>query len=396
MAKRTPDIEALVQSLSELQKDVEVERLLGDAFAEPLSTEDKLRYAGQVLAIFRDLGLVGRDEPGELHILLALGRTFERLLHLEKAYETYQEAYALAERLDDGEARANLLCRMGRVLSRWSRWDEAMGHLDRSLEAYRALGSEGGQARVLLNRGIVYHERGSYDEATRTYEEALELAKRVGEKDVVANATNNLAVLATIRGDLDGAVERYERSLEMFEEAGNTRGLARTHQNLGMVHADRQDWKAAMTSYDQGLNTAEKNQQLDVVANIHLARAELLLELEDTSLVALCCAHALDICRQTGDRLGEADAYRLLGRLFTLRKQWNTAACLFRDSLRLNEEFANPLDIAETHRDIGRMHAARGQTTDARTSYEAALAGFRKLGANKDAEVVEGLLASLG
>jgi hypothetical protein len=42
------------------------------------------------------------------------------------------------------------------------------------------------------------------------------------------------------------------------------------------------------------------------------------------------------------------------------------------------------------------MHAVRGHAAEARGSFEAALAGFRKLGARADAVEVERLIAALG
>ncbi|MBI4552056.1 MAG: hypothetical protein HY710_07320, partial [Candidatus Latescibacteria bacterium] len=75
---------------------------------------------------------------------------------------------------------------------------------------------------------------------------------------------------------------------------------------------------------------------------------------------------------------------------------WATAARLLQDSLRLNEEYTNPLGSAETHREIGKLHAAWGHTTEARASFESALSGFRKLGAQTDAAEVERLLDTIG
>ncbi|MSS72480.1 MAG: tetratricopeptide repeat protein [Candidatus Latescibacteria bacterium] len=135
---------------------------------------------------------------------------------------------------------------------------------------------------------------------------------------------------------------------------------------------------------------------LNIMAIIYLNRAELMLEWEDSSMAASFCAKALDICRKIEDHLGEADAYRLLGRAFTQRRQWTTATQLFQDSLRLNEEHKNPLDLAETHRDMGKMYVARGHKAKARASLEAALAGFQKLGAKADVAEAERLIESLG
>lgn len=181
----------------------------------------------------------------------------------------------------------------------------------------------------------------------------------------------------------------------MFQEAGNRIGLSKAYHNLGMVHADRRDWNAAMDCFERGFEIAQEKGLLDVMANIYLSRAELLLELGDTSMVAICCARALDIYKKTENRLCEGDTYRVLGRLFTQRRRWSTALSLFGDSLRLSEEFGSPLNVAETHRDMGRMHAARGLVTEARVSFDAALTGFRKLKAQADAAEVERLTQAL-
>jgi len=388
------NLDALVRDLTDFQKEMEVGDLLKTDAVQPPPMEERLRQIEQALETLKGLSLSSKDDARDLQQLLNIGHTYERLSHLEKACETYEAALGMAERLGDTGTRATLLQRMGRVLSRWNRWAEALDHLDRSREVYRALGDAQGQARVLLSRGIALHEQGDYEAAATAYREALDLAQAAGDQKIVANTINGLAVLATVRGDFDEAVSRYQTCLGMFEEAGNQVGLARAYHNLGMTHADRRDWNAAMECYEQGFEIAREHGIWDVMANIYLSRAELLLELGDSSMVALCCARALDIYRKTENRLGEADAYRLMGRLFTLRKRWSTALSLFQDSIRLNGEYGSPLNLAEAHRDLGKMHAVRGQAAEARASFEAALAGFRKLGARADAVEVERLVAA--
>ncbi|OGG56205.1 MAG: hypothetical protein A3F84_16435 [Candidatus Handelsmanbacteria bacterium RIFCSPLOWO2_12_FULL_64_10] len=396
MLEHRPNLDALVRDLTDFQKEMEVGELLKAAVDQPPPTEERLRQIEQVLETLKGFSLSGKDDSGDLRQLLNIGQTYERLSHLEKAYETYGAALGVAERLGDTGTRAMLLQRMGRVLSRWNRWAEALDHLDRSREVYRALGDGQGQARVMLSRGIALHEQGDYEGAATAYREALDLAQTAGDRRTAANTINGLAVLATVRGDFDEAVSRYQTCLTMFREDGNLIGLARAYHNLGMTHADRRDWNAAMECYEQAFGIAQEQGLLDVMANIHLSRAELLLELGDSSMVAICCARALDIFRKTENRLGEGDTYRLMGRLFTLRKRWSTALGLFQDSIRLNEEYGSSLNLAEAHRDLGKMHVARGHAAEARASFEAALAGFQKLGAKADVAEVGRLLESLG
>ena len=390
-----PDIESLVRQLTDFNTEVQVQDLLKAVLTEPMPTEERLRQIERALETFKEFGVLGRDDGQDLHLLFNLGHTYERLSHLEKAQEIYQTALPIAERIKDEGSRAALLNRMGKVLSRWNRWKEALDHLDRSFELYRDLGDEQGQGRSLVNKGIIFHEQGDYESASEAYQIALDLAQGVGDRKTIADSSNNMAVLASIRGDFDDAIARYQTCLTMYQEANDSLGLARTYHNLGMTHVKKRDWNAAMDSYERGYDIAQDKGLLDVMANIMLSRAELLLELGDTAIAAHCSARALDIYRKTEDHLGEGDSYRLLGRLFTLREQWTTALSLFQDSIRLNEEYSNPLGLAEAHRDMGRMFAVRGHSTEAREAYEVAVSGFQQLDAQADVGQVERLIEEL-
>ena len=55
------------------------------------------------------MGLFNGDDPRNLHILSTLGRTYERLNHYEKAFETYKQALALAQQHKEEDVRAELL-----------------------------------------------------------------------------------------------------------------------------------------------------------------------------------------------------------------------------------------------------------------------------------------------
>ena len=312
----------------------------------------------EVLETFRNL--FGEESHESLHLILTLGRTYERLSHLQKARETYERGLSLAESRDDSTMVAMMLCRLGHIFSRLNLWDEALTHLDRSGQAFTELNDEGGLARVAINRGVVFFELGDFDRAAELYTEARELAQRSGDLKIASNAGNNLAVLAKIRGDLNDAVAQYQACLSVSEQLSDHRVSARIYYNLG-----------------------------------YRCRAELLLELGDSSMAATCCARALEIYRQMGNRLREADAYRCLGKVFTAKRQWSIAGSLFEDSVRLNEEYQHPLGVAQAQRDEGKMHAARNRKTNARASFEEARSGFQELGLDVAVKEVEDLIGTL-
>jgi tetratricopeptide (TPR) repeat protein len=394
MTDRYKQLESLIKSLSDIQADHRVQDLLASARTIPQSAESRLRQVEQVLEAYRAFG-PDRGDAADLELLLTMGRTYDQFAHLEKAIECYRDALTLAERLEDRSCCATVLRRMGKVLLRRRQWQASLDMLNRAQAIYVELGDLNGQARVALNRGIVLHEQGDYAQAQAVYQDAIDLAEVANDVETVADAQSNLAVLATIQGDLDGAIVRYLACLTRFEVLHDRSGMARIYHNLGMTYAAQQNWKGAMSSYEQALELAQKMGMLDVVANVYLSRAELLLELGDTSMAASCCALALDIYRELSDFLGEADTFRLMGRVFAQRRQWGVAESLFEDSIRLNREYDNPLNVAETQRDLGRMLADWGQYKKARTTLELALEGFKVLGAQKEVAAVAVLLCNL-
>ena len=68
---------------------------------------------------------------------------------------------------------------------------------------------------------------------------------------------------------------------------------------------------------------------------------------------------------------------------------------MFRHGLQLNEECDNPLGLAETLRDLGKMQIDQGQKQEARETLETALGEFRKLGAQTDINQIEALLETM-
>ncbi len=390
------NIDALISGLAEFQKGVRVEEVLEEALADPQPTQERLNQIEKALETFKDLGVLGGDDSRDLHLTVTLGRAYERLSHLEKAHETYTGALSLAERSGDTECRADMLSRIGRVLARWNRWDEAADFLNRSQAAFQELEDKKGQGRVALRRGVVFSRQGDYASATEAYEEGLALAEGADDRRTVAAARSNLATLASIRGDLDEATTQLKSCVEMCEEIEDYQGLAGAHHNLGRTYAEKKDWGAAMDALEQGFEVAQKHDYLETMANIHLSMADVLLELGNSLMVPFCCARALDIYKKLGNHLGEANTYRLLAKSFVIRKEWGTAESLFRDGLKLNEEYGDPLGVAESLRDLGKMQVAQKHRQDARASLEASLAEFRKLGAETDIAEVENLISELG
>ncbi len=391
-----PDIDALIDGLQEVRKEVKLEEILQSALSQPLPTEQRFQQIESALETFKSLGLFGDGDQRDIHMLKSLGRAYEQLSHLDRAFETYNSALELTDRYADLPARAELLGWKGRILSKWSRWDEALATLEESTTLYRQLDDVKGQATVGRMIGVLYSRQSDFVRAQESYEAALALAEKADSQRDVAAANNNLAILATIRGDQAAAILRYQTSITAYSEISDERGVAGAYHNMGMAQADLKDYTAAMDSYEKGFEIANRLDHFVCMANIHLSMAEVMLEMGNSMMVPFCCSRALDIYKKTGNQSGEADTYRLLGNTFTLKRDWEMAHQLFQDSLSLNHKCGDKLGAAEVERDTGKMMIARGHRAEAIVSLESALAAFRELGAETDAKEAANLLETLG
>ena len=104
---------------------------------------------------------------------------------------------------------------------------------------------------------------------------------------------------------------------------------------------------------------------------------------------------ALGLAREGQDRAREGQALRYLGALHASRGQESLAMAHLDEALKIGSLLDDLLLVSEVLSDRGSLHRERGRFDDATTDWARAAAGFRALGAHRDAERVAELLASL-
>jgi len=187
----------------------------------------------------------------------------------------------------------------------------------------------------------------------------------------------------------------YRAAAKIYQEMDDPTSLAKAYHNIGMLHMDREQWTDTLDSFEQSLEITTEHGELGMMSITYLNKAEVYFALSDLSVSASYCGKALRIFEELEDKLGEAEAQRVLGMIFTRKEQWTAALNLFEDSLALSASCGNPLDTAETYRELGRMHVAKGDRDPARESFTQALDRFRQVGAERDVEETEKLLEEL-
>ena len=324
-----------------------VHQLMAEVGCET-ETEELPRSASRVLTLFEDIGMP-REHSRMGHIIMGIGKTYERLGNNADAYNTYERALRYAERSEDAALEAGCLRRMGRVKMRMSQWDAALEHLTKSAGIYDETGDSKGSAETLCDLASLHFNQGDLDAAETDYGRSLELAEGLEHHVLKINVKNNLGVIANVRGDIDGAISHYQGCVPLAAQAGDKVLLAQAYHNLGMAYADRKDWNAAADAYDKALQLAKEESIASILGTVYLNKSQMYLALSDPDMAAVCCGKALTIFKKAEDPLGEAEVYRTLADVFIRRKDEITATEMYLQSLHLTEGAGVPLEIGETY-----------------------------------------------
>lgn len=226
---------------------------------------------------------------------------------------------------------------------------------DRALPVFEELGDLIGQANTLNNLGINAYYEGHWGEALELYERSRALRLRAGDVLGGAIAANNIGELLSDAGQFDRAEVSFDAALRTFRTRDYAAGIAYALSNLGRLRrrtgrtdeasalleeADRRfatigaegsrtDVRARMCEVllDQGrptdafdqatraipLASTSGNQAL--VALLHRLRGDAHAATHDATNARREYEHSLDVARQAGATVEQADALEALAAL---------------------------------------------------------------------------------
>lgn len=222
---------------------------LAEEAAEHLTGPDQARWVERLVAergnLEAALDRSGEGVPVETALRLgaALWRFWLMRGDLRRGRDRLErlvsraDAVAPASGPASGDAEADgplarALQGLGTLLSNLGDNENAIGHLERSLELFRRLGDRRGLATQLNNLGWVADEISDLERARELSEEALRVNRELGDLRGQALALNNLGWAGLYDGRYETARDMLARSLELRRRVGDRRGEAFALTNL--------------------------------------------------------------------------------------------------------------------------------------------------------------------
>jgi tetratricopeptide (TPR) repeat protein len=231
-------------------------------------------------------------------------------------------------------------------------WEGARTDLAQAVTLHRRLGLASRAAWALSGLGKLRREEGAWEEASRKVEEARSIAERGGYRMLLLCSNGTLAEIEICQGQPAAARARLLPLLE------------------------HQDMRRQLQHF-----------VLPVLAWAHL-------ELGETSEAEALVAQIVGYAREAGELFLLAEVLWLQALVASRQRRWEEATTAVEEGIALARSMPFPYMEARTLQVHGLIHQ-KGEPNSARERLEAALVIFRRLGARKDVEHTEQLLATL-
>ncbi|MFE6283482.1 tetratricopeptide repeat protein [Streptomyces sp. NPDC057877] len=250
----------------------------------------------------------------------------------KESAESYREALAVYQALDDRLGQANVIDDLGDIHRVEGRFEEARAAHEEALAIYREIGDSLGQANTTKGLGDVHYAQGRYDEAVTAYQDALTIYRGNGALLGQANTTKNLADIHRFEGRYDEAAQAYHEALATFRTLGDRRGQADAHAGLGDLHEAQDRPEEAAAAYDKALTTYEA----------------------------------------IGDRRGQADTYVSLGFLHQSQGRYAEGVAAYDKALAVYETVRSLIGQATAHVGLAGVHQAENRFTNSAEEFRTA------------------------
>jgi tetratricopeptide (TPR) repeat protein len=287
--------------------------------------------------------LIPRDVPGEIRLLIELGRFLGELGDLRRSEETLQDAVARARTRPDLETElAFALLGLAQTEYDISRYGSAR---ELAAEAFAIL-VRGQNSRGILAAhrvlGVVCWRLGDLSVAVEHQRSAISLAETVGTPSEKGHGMIDLANTYTLMGTAHygEAATLYEQAAKIFAETGDPGARARVLMNRALLHHYGGEVERAVEVVREALAAAELSRSPIWIGYCCINLAQLQIELSRPAEATEAVDRAAGLLTPLGDHLADQQILMIRGMIAECGGDRRVAERRYRESLELAENLS--------------------------------------------------------
>lgn len=240
----------------------------------------------------------------------------------------------------------------------WSQayWEQSIRFVEKAYELYQLKGDHHGYAKCENMLGTISGEQGEVLEAYDHFKKGLECLTDIDDVSLRSMFEINLGILLNMQGEYSKAMWNFKNALNKCIQLKDTRRIARVRHNLGMLYTRMKDYQAAIEEFDASISISLEYGYMSNCAIGYIGKAYIYTKLNNTGLAEAFTDKALEIAYKINDTLSIADIYKIKGMIQSNLENFELSAEMLENSLRLNEDFENKMNTAESSLELSEVY----------------------------------------
>ena len=267
------------------------------------------------------LSIYDRLDPDNADAIRVLGNTYNVLAHLfflegniARALETYHKAIEAGRRLNNSYWLAAIHNNLGEIYLYTGDFKAASEHLSLSRDYYRSAGLVLATAIPEVNLGDLYFRLAQTQTAARHYEKALGYFVESNRRGNIISATGQIIRINMANWEFSSVAQKLDEMHKLIVEIPND-DFSREYFYLeGIFHHQQGNLYQAAKSLQHAALYSRRKKPMSRTCHVHIARADVLLDLNDLPLARRQLDKATAIAGKTQDYEGLIDCRLCLSR----------------------------------------------------------------------------------
>jgi tetratricopeptide (TPR) repeat protein len=298
-------------------------------------------------------------------LLVELGRICLSEGKKDLANEIFKKANKLTK---SDLTKAESLLGIADVFSRKAKWTKSLETLYDAKALFKSISDYPGLAKCENLLGTIFGELGDISKAKKHLLTSLSLIKSDEDLELAANLYSNLGIVYSIQESHQASINHLNRALDIYNKLGKEKSAAEVNLNLGIVQYESENYDAATNALNKAIEIAKTGCFLSVLCLTYLAKAQVLIKLNDFYYAAEFADKALEISHNSDDKLTLADIYKVKGIIERHLENFAVSETHLLNSLRINKSLNNELNVAETSFELGLLYEKMNDA-DSKNSY---------------------------
>jgi tetratricopeptide (TPR) repeat protein len=291
----------------------------------------------------------------------------------QPAFEVYQLAQQLAERIADKEGIATTALNIGSVYYFQGNYDLALENYRRANEIFVSLANRSEAARSLFGIGITFQAQKKLTDALREFEQAAKEYEALDDNDELANTLSAIGSIQSEQGNYDAAAKTLLRVGGLRENADSLLRIAEAFYR-------QTDYAEALRYYERSLEYASKQRNVAQQIGALNGAANCYYYQRNYDQALAYYARSLSISENLDDKSGVATQLQNIGNIYRALGDYALALQSYFKSLSAAELASTKATVANTLGNIGLVRSLQADNDEALKYFEQSLHEFEQSG----------------